>query len=417
MNVCLICNNDLNGGAAIVTSRLMQALRHEGLDARMLVFSKLSESPNIEMVSSQNGRIWHFIKERVGIMLCNGFSRKNLFRVSTADTGIDLCSHPWVQEADVILLSWVNQGMLSLKGIRRLCSMGKPVVWVMHDMWCMTGICHHAYECTRYTEQCGCCPYLNSSKKHDLSFRTWRRKKNLYDNTDITFVAVSNWLAECGRRSSLLADQRIEVIPNAFPASSFVTSHQELLNLPQLDYSKKMIVMGASRLDDPIKGLDYAIDALNILFDEHPAIAKDCIAVFYGNLRDKSLFDRLNFPFQLLGSVSDQIVIRELYSAAQIVLSTSLYETLPTTLIEGQAGGALPVTFGRGGQSDIVDHLKTGYIAEYKNPRSVAEGILWALNAGIDRETLHDSVEQRFASRIVVRRFIDLFDELLNGRR
>ncbi len=172
--------------------------------------------------------------------------------------------------------------------------------------------------------------------------------------------------------------------------------------------------MGASRLDDPIKGLDYAIDALNILFDEHPAVAKDCFAVFYGNVRDKSAFDRLNFPFQLLGTISDHLMIRELYSAAKVVLSTSLYETLPTTLIEGQAGGALPVTFGRGGQADIVDHLKTGYIAEYKDPRSVADGILWALKADIDRNTLHDTVEERFASSRIARRYLDLFAELLS---
>lgn len=114
--------------------------------------------------------------------------------------------------------------------------------------------------------------------------------------------------------------------------------------------------------------------------------------------------------------MNDWRLLRQLYAAASVVLSTSLYETLPGTLIEGQAAGCLPVTFGRGGQADIVTHLKDGYIAEYKNPESVADGIIWALSQKPDREALHESVRERFASNTVAQRFIALFNELLQGR-
>ncbi|MDE6810713.1 MAG: glycosyltransferase, partial [Muribaculaceae bacterium] len=95
-----------------------------------------------------------------------------------------------------------------------------------------------------------------------------------------------------------------------------------------------------------------------------------------------------------------------------VVISSSLFETLPGTLIEGQASGCIPVTFGRGGQRDIIDHMKNGYIAEYKNSKSLAEGIIWALSRPVDREELHNHVETKFSSKIIARRYMRLLYEL-----
>ena len=97
------------------------------------------------------------------------------------------------------------------------------------------------------------------------------------------------------------------------------------------------------------------------------------------------------------------------------MLATALYETLPGTLIEGQAAGCTPVTFGRGGQSDIVDHGKSGYIAEYRNAESVAEGIIQALEKPADREMLHEQVRSRFASDVIAKRYIELFNRMLGS--
>lgn len=398
-----------------MTRRLMHALKAEGIDVKMVVNSKLSDETDIDWGSSRSVHSIRFLQERLGIFLNNGFSHTNLFKVSTASAGTNVASHPWVKEADVVVLSWVNQGFVSLKGIERIAAMGKPIVWMMHDMWCLTGICHHSGTCERYKEQCGRCPLLKSHRSHDLSYRTWLKKKALYDKVPIKFVAVSNWLAGKCRESSLMQGMDIKVIHNPFPIASFHYETKKEIQVTMLDYNKDTILMGAARLDDPIKGLDYAIDALNILFDEHPELVTTTEAVFFGAIRDRSKLDRLNFPSLLAGTIGDPKVLREMYAASKVVLSTSLYETLPGTLIEGQAAGALPVTFGMGGQSDIVTHKVNGYIAEYKNPRSIADGILWALSQKTDRRALHESVRERFSSRSIARQYINLFNQLING--
>lgn len=417
LKVCLISHSDTIGGASMVTYRLMHALRQEGVDARMIVYAKTTDSPEVVCLGSRNMRGIKFMLERGRIALSNGFSRENLFKVSIANVGQRVADHPWVREADVICLAWINQGLLSINGIRALGRLGKPIVWTMHDMWCLTGICHHAFECGNYRQQCGNCRFLGVGGAHDLSNSVWRKKKKLYDEVPVTFVAVSNWLAGCARASSLLGDSDVRVIPNAFPVNTFSTKAKKPSAMLPFSSDEQLIVMGAARLDDPIKGFSYAIDALNILFDNRPDIARSARAVFFGNLRDRSLLDRLRFPYVYLQRINDTGVLSDLYASAKVVLSTSLYETLPGTLIEGQAAGCLPVTFGHGGQADIVTHLKDGYIAEYLDAESVAKGIIWALNRRVDREALHESVRERFAASKIARRYIDLFNELLDARK
>lgn len=412
LKVAFLCHSDVLGGASVVTHRLLRALRDEGVDARLVVFKKISDDPDVEEVKAGRFRRGAaFMFERIRIALANGFSRENLFKVSIASDSLDIKNNETVRNADVIVLSWINQGLMSFKSIEWIARLGKPVVWVMHDMWNLTGICHHALECRAYYHTCGNCQFLRGNRERDLSRRVWERKKQLYDTYPMTFVAVSNWLAECCRNSSLLAGRDVRVIYNAFPVQSFSTTPS--LRISSIPENKKLILMGAARLDDPIKGIDIAVEALNHLFDNYPDVARRSMVVFFGDFRDKAVLDTLRFPYYTTGVINDGQLLRRLYAIASVVLSTSLYETLPGTLIEGQAAGCLPVTFGRGGQGDIVEHKKTGYIARYKDAEDIAEGIRWALAQNVDRESLHEHVRERFSAKTIARKYIDLFNELL----
>ena len=172
LKVVLLNHSDNNGGAAVVTYRLMYALRKQGVDASMLVYTNYTSDPNVAVISSRLKRGFLFMVERLRILFGNGFNREKLFKVSTADISIGITSHPLVKEADVVVLSWINQGLVSLGDLRKLAEMGKPVVWTMHDMWCMTGICHHAIECKNFIGECGNCMYLGSkASPGDLSHR------------------------------------------------------------------------------------------------------------------------------------------------------------------------------------------------------------------------------------------------------
>ena len=412
MKIALVNRSDSTGGAAVVTYRLMQALRAEGVDARMLVLEKLTDDPNVISCSRPLIDRYNFLSERWNIFLRNGFSRANLFKVDIANHGRNIARHRWIREADVVMLNWVNQGFLSLKSVDKLCNLGKPVVWTMHDMWPCTGVCHHAMQCDGYKHACRGCQYLDSLKV-DLSTAVQAQKNKLYTlHPDIQFVAVSNWLAGCCRESRLLRKMPVTVIPNAMDAGRFNWERRHGGSLGIAD-DKKVMVMGAARLDDSIKGFDLLIDATRCLRQSHPDVASRLHLVLFGNIRDRSLLDQLSIDHTHVGAVKGIEALVDLYTQADIVLSTSRFETFGATLAEGMACGCIPVSFGAGGQRDIIDHLSTGYIAPEVEPESIAEGIAWAVGAAIDRKMLHDTAARKFDAPVIARQYIRLCEQLL----
>lgn len=408
MKIAIINKSDLNGGAAVVSFRLMNALRTHGIDAKMLVTEKLGNDDNVVCYANACKDRYAFLAERLQIFLRNGMSRENLFKVDTADYGRDISTHPVVQEADVIMLNWINQGAVSLDCVEKLCGTGKPIIWTMHDMWECTGICHHAYECDRYKLSCGKCMYLKSAARNDLSHRTWLKKKAVFAAPNLHFVAVSNWLAGKCKESGLLSNKNVAVIPNTIAVNEFSFDRRPNIDF-EIPHDRKVLVMGAARLDDPVKGFPLLLGSLKWLKANKPKVAEKLHLILFGSIRDASLLLEIDIPYTYLGSINEKQV-KDVLSHADVVLSSSFYETLPGTLIEGMASGCVPVTFGNGGQGDIVDHLHTGYIAEYKSHEDFARGIEWAVNAGIARETLHNEMEKRFSPSIIVKKYFDLIN-------
>lgn len=408
MKVALVCKSDATGGAAVVTLRLMKALRRNGVDARMIVVEKLTDSEYVIKVPSQKMAKLSFLMERLAIFVENGFNYKALFQIDTAMCGIDLTKIEFVREADVICLNWVNQGMLSLKGIGKLARMKKRMVWTMHDMWNMTGICHHAGYCKEYMKpagMCACCPLLEKSfSMPSLAKQTWKRKKKLYNAVKFTFVAVSNWLARCAGGSSLMKDADIRVIPNAFPIGEEMTFESS---------RKSIIIFGAARVDDPVKGHITLVEATKILREKYPDIASDLELVTFGNIKDPEALKDVAIPHRHLGRISPE-EIKEVYRAGRVVVSTSEWETLPGTLIEGQAWGCVPVALNHGGQEDIIEHEKTGYLVPWnvdkkENALGIARGILWGIkNRDRIEAEMHRSVKDKFSEDAVAKAYISL---------
>lgn len=389
----------------------MEALVEAGVDARMVVANKSSASTRVSQVSRRRYRP-AFLAERLEILIRSGFRRSDLWKVDTARFGCGITRHPWVRDADVIVLSWVNQGLVSLADIRRLHRMGKRIVWTMHDMWCATGICHHSTDCTRFENDCGRCPYLGAQHQSDLSHTTHRRKQALYSGVPITFVAVSSWLAAVCRRSSLLGNARMKVIPNAFPVDRFLpkpTVSRADLGLPP---EGELIVFAAARLDDPIKNLPLAVEALNRLMHICEADGRPIpTAIFCGALRDPSALAGLRLPHSHPGSVTDPARMAQIFAHATVVLSTSLRETLPGTLIEGMAAGATPVATGVGGQADIIDDGTDGYIAPDFSPDTIATLLHRALSSPFPREAQHRAAARRFSAPEIARGFMELIEK------
>ena len=187
MRVLIVNTSERIGGAALAANHLMDALNNNGVKATMLVRDKQTSDITVATLPHSWRNRLRFLWERWCVFCHLHFSRTHLFEVDLANTGADITALPEFKSADIIHLSWINQGMLSLKSICKILRSGKPVVWTMHDIWPATGICHVTLDCTHFHTSCGHCRLLpHGGSRHDLSYRVFMRKKKLLHDAHIS---------------------------------------------------------------------------------------------------------------------------------------------------------------------------------------------------------------------------------------
>ena len=417
MRVLIVSTSERTGGAALAANRLMEALNNNGVKAKMLVRDKESDSITVVGLKGGMKAQWHFFRERLKVFMKLHFSKKHLFEVDIANSGYDITRLREFKEADVIHLHWVNQGMLSLNGIKKILDSGKAVVWTMHDAWPATAICHYTQGCHAFKSVCRNCRLLpGGGSSRDLAWQVWNSKQQLFKDRHVSFVTCSRWLETQAKQSSLLSGQPVVSIPN--PIDTRVFRHgnkdeaREHLGLPA---DKKIILFVSQRVTDERKGMAYLSEAIRLLVEEHPQAAHDTVVAILGGHAEE-LDGKLALPVFPLGYVSDEKKIVEVYNAVDVFVLPSLEDNLPNTIMEAMACGVPCVGFKTGGIPEEIDHKKTGYVAQQRDSADLARGIWWVL-AEADRDALRQAslrkVGTSYAQDAVSLRYIEVYNEAL----
>lgn len=416
MRVLLINTSERIGGAAVAASRLMESLKSYGIKAKMLVRDKQTDRISVVSLDHNWRLVWKFVWERIVIWKANHFKKNNLFAIDIANTGTDITALPEFQQADVIHLHWINQGMLSLENIKKILASGKPVVWTMHDMWPCTGICHHARTCDKYQKECHHCPFLHGGgSKRDLSYRIFQKKLKLYRKSRISFVTCSQWLEEQAKKSALLSGHSVTSIPNPINTNLFKPHNkQEAREKCLLPQDKKLMLFGSVKITDKRKGIDYLIESCKLLADRHPELREQLGVVVFGN-QSKQLENLLPFQVYPQEFVDNEHRLVDIYNAVDIFVTPSLEENLPNTIMEAMACGTPCVGFNVGGIPEMIDHLHNGYVAQYKSAEDFANGIYWTLTEPDYAELSEQAsrkVNTHYSEGIIAKRYIDLYNKV-----
>ena len=90
MRVLIVNTSERSGGAAVAANRLMKALNNNGVKAKMLVRDKETDTLTVVGLPKSPLLHWHFLWERLVIFCRLHFSRKRLFELDIANTGLPL---------------------------------------------------------------------------------------------------------------------------------------------------------------------------------------------------------------------------------------------------------------------------------------------------------------------------------------
>ena len=307
------------------------------------------------------------------------------FAFSHGRTGINVSNWQAVKDADIIHLHWINKGFVSLNGLEDLLGLGKKIVWTCHDMWPFTGGCYHPRGCDNFTRECGNCQYLKQPSQSDLSSQVFKKKKRIFSNAGgrLQFVTPSAWLKNQADKSGIVKDligigdagvmPEIKVIPNPIDTDYFKPLDLKLVN--SLENAPFVLMFAAANLGNPAKGFAEFRSICNGLVELG---FNDIMALVVGENRLPNGDLGLNCPVTELGFISDAKQMRDAYWQADVYVTTSHEENLPTTIMESLSCGVPVAAFAVGGIPEMIspsgDH-QTGWLAEKLDVKSLIQGI------------------------------------------
>lgn len=423
MKILLINTDDAMGGAAIACLRLLTVLEQtEGIEVKMLVQEKKRNNLNVSAIANtwleKKMAFARFVQERLFFRFYEK-SKEIRFAFSPANTGIDISQHPFVQQADIIHLHWINFGFLSINSLEKLFKLNKPIVWTLHDMWAFTGGCHHSGDCENYQIACGnCIQYIKNPSPKDLSNKVWQGKNAIFNEKFIKKTAIvgcSKWLATRAKKSSLLQGFSIKAIPNPIDISLFspknkIESRQKL----GLPIDKKLVLFVAAKVSVIWKGFSYFQESLEIL-KQQLSNNQDIELIILGE-SDEEIIKKLPFKSHALGRISDIHQIVSIYSAADVFVTSSIQENLPNTIMEAMACGTPAVGFEVGGIPEMIEHRCTGFLAKYKSAENLAEGINWVLfeaNHAKLTQNAQQKVVENYSQEVVAAKYLDVYKSFI----
>lgn len=417
MRVLIVNTSEKTGGAAVAANRLMEALKNNGVKAKMLVRDKETEQITVVGLHGSWLHQVYFLWERLVIFCHLHFRREHLFDIDIANAGVDITKLREFKEADIIHLSWINQGMLSLKSVKKIIKSGKPIVWTMHDAWAATAICHYTRGCEWFTTRCADCRLLpNGGGDNDLAAKVWRRKKKLFNDCGIHFVTCSRWLEGEAKRSALLQGQYITSIPNPIDTHVFrPIDKKEALQRAGLPEGKRIILFVSQRVTTKRKGMHFLVEAIEKMVAAKPETKESTILAILGGHAEE-MVGQLALPVFPLGYVNDERKIVAVYNAADVFVLPSMEDNLPNTIMEAMACGVPCVGFRIGGIPEMIDHQKNGYLAQAGNADDLATGISWTIYTA-DHEQLSKSAIHKVATcysqQTVALKYIEVYNHAL----
>jgi len=392
-----------SGNAAF---RLHQALHQNGVQSKMLsLTSDVGTTAHLDHLNLKANII-----ARLNSKFHNRHNKKvhekfGLF--SYPVLGNDISKHPFILGADVIYIHWVLAGFLNFSGLEELMKLGKPIIFFMHDMWTITGGCHHSFTCTKYSESCSSCQMFENAKTNGLPAKELKKKYNLYRKYDnLNFVSPSNWLYELAKKSVATKDKPVFHIPNLVDATIFKPTDKktarQILNIPD---AHTLIGFGAISPKSPYKGWSYLKEALELVSKKESA--ENIGIVIFGSDYDEEIAKALPFKCYFVGRLRDEYSAALVYNAVNLFVAPSLAETFGLVILESLRCATPVVAFETGGIPELIDHKENGYLAKYKDSLDLAEGIMFCLSNLKNVNALPE-----FDTEEIVKQHIELYKQI-----
>lgn len=295
-----------------------------------------------------------------------------------------------------------------------LASRRKPTFFTVHDCSAFTGGCLYPMGCEKFTSYCHKCPQLPVGKNQDLIPDRTKEiqtiKRWVSEQFNIRYIFPSHWMLQEAQKALKFKISPV-VIPNSLDLKPFPpvkkVNIKISLGIPE---NRKVIVIAASFfLDDPRKGVKYAITALQSVRDLSPFV----LVVGHCNDEFKQVLEGLEF--KEMGYIKDPNFLAKVYSAADVMLFCTLADNLPLTVMEAMAASTPVIGFSTGGVPEMIQTGRNGIIVEPSNQQALNQALRQAL-VSMDLEAMGQQarrdLEDNFSKTAFIERHLQIYQNL-----
>ena len=380
--------------------------------AEMAVWLKSSDLPHIHCLHPLRPSLpwfWAKIAERFD-------ARLGLEGLSGIGGSI-VSNQSYFHCADVVHLHLIhNDAFFSILSLPRMSHL-KPIVWTIHDMWAMTGMCIYSFECEKWLSGCnGQCPHPrgNSMLRHFIPSLHWRIKKRTYDRANLSLVVASQWMHNRVKKSPLLNHFPCRIIPFGIDLQTFAPrSKQESRRRLGLSPDQNFIAFRGSSpsgIQYLYKGVHWLKEALHLY---NPSRPTNLLI-----LQDATAFAEFEPKYKVLNCGwldGEQLV--ETLCAADLFIMPSIQESFGLMAVEAMACNTPVVVFENTALPEVIHAPNGGMAVPTKDSKALATAITQLLQDDDLRMKLGNQgrqiAENEYSLSLNVKRHVQLYKDIV----
>lgn len=397
-----------SGGAGRVANQLVAALPNFGYLAELDVVTNndvrsiLTRHP----IVAATALLDFFVVRSPNVHQLVSLTRKSVWRKPNDFLGVDLLHLHWTPGAISI-----SDGLLS--------AITQPLVWTMHDMWPVTGGCHHALQCQNFTSGCSRCPVVRPSFRRAIENHAENKRRVISDIPNIVVCAPSQWLVRQIQRSYIGLDLDVRYVPNPIeegfyesPDSSEPPSTTVKSVLESIPSDAFVVGLVAKNLDDPNKRLGVALNLIKGV-----STGKNIRPVVLLLVGDTKVAKKIaSAEIRHVGTLQSVVDRKFAYSRMDVLLSISEAETAPLVVDEALTCGTPVIVRDVGGSAESVLDGVTGFVC--MSDDEIQRGLIHLINDSSlsSRMRLAAPQDDRHSINNVLRSYTQIYSELIERR-
>lgn len=359
------------GGAGIAARRMAEAVSSsDTMQADFIDIATLGEAVP-RSVSPQDSLTNHTISDTHFTVEHSGYQRGWM---------IDMLDESY----DLVNIHWASY-LISIGELLALALRGKPMLFMLHDFYYITGGCHYPSTCTQLGTGCLACPQVDTKRcSRSVIADNYKLKQKLFSLPNVHLAAPSAYLRDEAVKSGIVPAARAHVLRNAYvPTADFD---------PNRPFNRRILLI-ADSLHEGRKNMRFALEVLGMLRSMGTEFMVDVVGSAAPEM--KAYLAATNVRHVFHGRITDHGELAEIMRKTDVLLTASLEDNWPNILVEAGSYGCVPVVGPGHGCEEFVRRYGYGAVAEDYTIKAFVAALLDILD--------QSSVEARAAAVRAIR--------------